>query len=287
MTRNIQEVISQMTVEEKASLCSGLNMWQTKPVERLGIPSIVMTDGSHGLRKQGNPGDMSSKTVPATCFPSGAGLASSWDRELIQEVGKALGEECQAEDVQIILGPAVNIKRSPLCGRNFEYFSEPYMVCAAHHPNSLPVYEVISVADLEKKAKEEGSVVSVGMPDSWANWKDTWTDLQTKYTLAHTDTDMSSAEEVAKFDAEKDKPTADIGDVGIAFGPVAIDKGVTQAYKTSYWDEIPDWAKDKDGHWVVGYQGSISFLTNKKLVQTPTIGCSCRNFCSWRWLCLS
>ena len=128
MTRNIQEVISQMTVEEKASLCSGLNMWQTKPVERLGIPSIVMTDGSHGLRKQGNPGDMSSKTVPATCFPSGAGLASSWDRELIQEVGKALGEECQAEDVQIILGPAVNIKRSPLCGRNFEYFSEdPYL----------------------------------------------------------------------------------------------------------------------------------------------------------------
>ncbi|MEC0090515.1 ABC transporter substrate-binding protein [Paenibacillus macquariensis] len=129
--------------------------------------------------------------------------------------------------------------------------------------------EVISVADLEKKAKEEGSVVSVGMPDTWANWKDTWADLQTKYTLTHTDTDMSSAEEVAKFDAEKDKPTADIGDVGIAFGPVAIDKGVTQAYKTSHWDEIPDWAKDKDGHWVVGYQGSISFLTNKTLVQTP------------------
>ncbi|OAB42251.1 ABC transporter substrate-binding protein [Paenibacillus glacialis] len=129
--------------------------------------------------------------------------------------------------------------------------------------------EVITLADLEKKAKEEGSVVSVGMPDTWANWKDTWSDLQTKYTLAHTDTDMSSAEEIAKFDAEKDKPTADIGDVGIAFGPVAIDKGVTQPYKTSYWDEIPDWAKDKDGHWVVGYQGSISFLTNKKLVQTP------------------
>jgi putative spermidine/putrescine transport system substrate-binding protein len=129
--------------------------------------------------------------------------------------------------------------------------------------------EKISVADLEKKAKEEGSVVSVGMPDSWANWKDTWADLQTKYTLAHTDTDMSSAEEIAKFEAEKAKPSADIGDVGIAFGSVAIDKGVTQAYKTSYWNEIPDWAKDKDGHWIVGYQGSISFLTNTKLVQTP------------------
>lgn len=129
--------------------------------------------------------------------------------------------------------------------------------------------ETISVADLQKKAKEEGSVVSVGMPDTWANWKDTWADLQSKYALAHTDTDMSSAEEVAKFDAEKNKPTADIGDVGIAFGPVAVDKGVTQAYKTSYWDEVPDWAKDKDGHWIVGYQGSISFLTNTKLVKTP------------------
>ncbi|OBZ11377.1 MULTISPECIES: ABC transporter substrate-binding protein [Bacillales] len=135
--------------------------------------------------------------------------------------------------------------------------------------NESAEVEEISVADLEKNAKEEGSVVSVGMPDTWANWKDTWTDLQTKYALTHTDTDMSSAEEIAKFEAEKDKPTSDIGDVGIAFGPVAVDKGVTQAYKTSYWDEVPDWAKDKDGHWIVGYQGSISFLTNTKLVQTP------------------
>jgi len=129
--------------------------------------------------------------------------------------------------------------------------------------------EEISLADLEKKAKEEGSVVSVGMPDSWANWKDTWADLKTKYSLDHSDTDMSSAEEIAKFDAEKNKPSADIGDVGIAFGSVAVDKGVTQAYKSSYWDEIPAWAKDNEGHWVVGYQGSISFLTNTKLVQSP------------------
>lgn len=128
MSKQVKDIIKQMTLEEKASLCSGLNMWQTKAVERLGIPSIVMTDGPHGLRKQANPADMSSKTVPATCFPSGAGLASSWDRQLIEEVGSALGEECQAEDVQILLGPAVNIKRSPLCGRNFEYFSEdPYL----------------------------------------------------------------------------------------------------------------------------------------------------------------
>ncbi|MNO15727.1 sulfate transporter subunit [compost metagenome] len=130
------------------------------------------------------------------------------------------------------------------------------------------VAEESSLADLEAKAKEEGSVVSVGMPDSWANWKDTWEDLQSKYSLKHTDTDMSSAEEIAKFEAEKDKPTADIGDVGIAFGPVAVDKGVTQAYKTSYWDEIPDWAKDSEGHWIVGYQGSISIFTNTQLVQS-------------------
>lgn len=128
MTRNIKEIISQMTLEEKASLCSGENMWQTKAIERLGVPSIALTDGPHGLRKQGDVQDMSSDTVPATCFPSGAGLASSWNRDLIEEVGKAMGEECQAEDVQIILGPAVNIKRSPLGGRNFEYFSEdPYL----------------------------------------------------------------------------------------------------------------------------------------------------------------
>ena len=126
----------------------------------------------------------------------------------------------------------------------------------------------LSLSEIEAKAKEEGSVVSVGMPDTWANWKDTWTDITSK-GLTHTDTDMSSAEEIAKFEAEKDKPTADIGDVGIAFGPVAVDKGVTQPYKTSYWDEIPDWAKDKDGHWMVGYQGTIAFLTNTKLVSNP------------------
>lgn len=128
---------------------------------------------------------------------------------------------------------------------------------------------VISLEDLQTSAKTEGTVVSVGMPDTWANWKDTWNDIQTKYGLKHTDTDMSSAEEIAKFDSEKDKPTADIGDVGMAFGPVAVDKGVTQPYKTSHWDEIPDWAKDKDGHWIVGYQGTISILTNTKKVPNP------------------
>ncbi|WP_123042756.1 ABC transporter substrate-binding protein [Cohnella candidum] len=121
--------------------------------------------------------------------------------------------------------------------------------------------------ELLPAAQKEGQVVSVGMPDTWANWKDTWNQLNSKYQVKHTDTDMSSAEEIAKFDAEKNKPTADIGDVGIAFGPLAVQKGVTQPYKTQYWDEVPDWAKDKDGNWMVAYTGSISFFCNKDLVQ--------------------
>ena len=120
---------------------------------------------------------------------------------------------------------------------------------------------------LEKAARAEGVVNSVGMPDSWANWKDTWSDLNTKYGLKHTDTDMSSAQEIAKFAAEKDNATADIGDVGAAFGPIAVQQGVTQPYKPSTWEQIPDWAKDKDGHWMLAYTGSIAFIVNKQLVK--------------------
>lgn len=130
MQRDIQELISQMTLEEKASLCSGLDFWHLKGIERLGIPSIMVTDGPHGLRKQQQSADHLGiyNSVPATCFPSAVGLASSWNRELVEKVGIALGEECQAEGVAILLGPGANIKRSPLCGRNFEYFSEdPYL----------------------------------------------------------------------------------------------------------------------------------------------------------------
>ena len=130
MNRDIDKIISQMTLEEKAGLCSGLDAWHTKSVERLNIPSIMMSDGPHGLRKQAAESDHLGlhQSVPAICFPSGAGLACSWDRDLLKEVGAALAEECQAEGVSIILGPAANIKRSPLCGRNFEYFSEdPYL----------------------------------------------------------------------------------------------------------------------------------------------------------------
>ena len=123
---DIASLVSRMTLEEKASLLSGLNFWQTKPVERLGIPSMMLTDGPHGLRKQAGSADHLglSSSVPATCFPSAAGLACSWDRSLVGRVGEALGTECQHHDVAVLLGPGANIKRSPLCGRNFEYFSE-------------------------------------------------------------------------------------------------------------------------------------------------------------------
>ena len=123
---------------------------------------------------------------------------------------------------------------------------------------------------LEQAARAEGEVNSVGMPDSWANWKDTWADLNKLYGLKHMDTDMSSAQEIAKFDAEKDNATADIGDVGAAFGPIAVQKGVTQPYKPSTWEQIPAWAKDQDGHWMLAYTGSIAFIVNKQLVkETP------------------
>ncbi|MFA0087143.1 ABC transporter substrate-binding protein [Vibrio sp. E150_011] len=124
-----------------------------------------------------------------------------------------------------------------------------------------------SIQTLVEAAKKEGAVYSVGMPDSWANWKDTWSDLQSTYGLKHQDTDMSSAQEIAKFEAEKKNATADIGDVGFAFARVAVQKGVTQSYKPTTWDDIPDWAKDKDGHWALAYTGTIAFISNSNLVK--------------------
>ncbi len=119
-------LVARMTLQEKASLCSGLDFVRTKPIERLGIPSIVMSDGPYGVRRPApgatpsNPYDV----IPATCFPTPVALASSWDVNLVRQVGVALGQEAQSEGVQILLGPGTNIKRSPLGGRNFEYFSE-------------------------------------------------------------------------------------------------------------------------------------------------------------------
>lgn len=124
----------------------------------------------------------------------------------------------------------------------------------------------LSVDEIIEKAKLDGEVHSVGMPDTWANWVGTWTDIEAKYGIKHTDTDMSSAEELALFEAEKANATKDIGDVGQAFGPIAVEQGLALPYKTSYWDSIPDWAKDEEGNWIIAYYGTMSMLVNADLV---------------------
>lgn len=130
MTNDVKSLLKQMTVDEKISLACGHDFWKTKPVERLGIPQVMMCDGPHGLRKQKGQGDHLgiNESIETVCYPSASALAASFDTELMASLGEALGEECQAEDVGMLLGPGVNMKRSPLCGRNFEYFSEdPYL----------------------------------------------------------------------------------------------------------------------------------------------------------------
>jgi len=114
MQRDIRELIEKLTLEEKAALCAGIDNWHTYPVERLGIPSVRMADGPHGLRKEtGEPGDnlLSNPSYPATCYPTASALCS-WDTELMARLGAALGEECLAAGVSILLGPGINIKRS-------------------------------------------------------------------------------------------------------------------------------------------------------------------------------
>lgn len=127
---NVKEIVRKMTLEEKAGLCSGADFWRTKAVERLGVPQMMVSDGPHGLRKQEENADHLGldESVEAVCFPAGCATAASFDRKLLRTLGETLGKECQAEGIGVLLGPAVNIKRSPLCGRNFEYFSEdPYL----------------------------------------------------------------------------------------------------------------------------------------------------------------
>ena len=132
-------------------------------------------------------------------------------------------------------------------------------------------YNSMSLDDIIAQAKEEGAVNSVGMPDTWANWVETWEDLSSEYGLEHADQDMSSAEELAMFREEGTDGTKDIGDVGQSWGPTAEEQELTLKYKTSYWDEIPDWAKDDDGDWIVGYYGTISLMSNDATVSNaPT-----------------
>lgn len=127
---DIEKLLTELTLEEKASLCSGSDFWHTQPVERLGIPAVMMCDGPHGLRKQTGAADMLGLNFsdPAVCYPSASALAASFDRDTLALLGEHLAKICRAEKVGMLLGPGVNMKRSPLCGRNFEYFSEdPYL----------------------------------------------------------------------------------------------------------------------------------------------------------------
>ena len=138
MGQSVDELLKELTLEEKCSLLSGETFNDSQSVPRLGIEKMLMTDGPHGLRKQSDKPDHlgMNVSVPATCFPPACALGSSWNREIVYKMGEALASECRAENVAVILGPGNNIKRSPLCGRNFEYFSEdPYLASnlAAQH----------------------------------------------------------------------------------------------------------------------------------------------------------
>ena len=127
---DIKALISQLTLEEKAGLCSGADFWHTKAVERLGIPASMVSDGPHGLRKQDDKVDHLgvNDSIKSVCFPAASATAASFDKAMLTRMGEAIGDSCQHEGLSVVLGPAVNIKRSPLCGRNFEYFSEdPYL----------------------------------------------------------------------------------------------------------------------------------------------------------------
>ena len=123
---DIEKILNQMTLEDKIALCSGENFWETKKYEKYGIPSLFMCDGPHGLRKQEDAADMLGVNAsrPATCFPAEVTTAGSWNPELLTEIGAAIGEEAKEQGVGLVLGPGANLKRNPLCGRNFEYFSE-------------------------------------------------------------------------------------------------------------------------------------------------------------------
>ncbi|MFN2137630.1 MAG: glycoside hydrolase family 3 N-terminal domain-containing protein, partial [Candidatus Promineifilaceae bacterium] len=125
---DIESIIRQMTLEEKAALCTGEGPWATTAIPRLGVPELIVSDGPHGVRRPMEADKIGSLSHPATCFPTASSLACTWDAELLHEMGQALAEEANALDVGVLLGPGNNMKRTPLCGRNFEYFSEdPYL----------------------------------------------------------------------------------------------------------------------------------------------------------------
>ena len=166
-----RELVSQMTLEEKASLCSGKDFWNMKGIERFGLPEIMLTDGPHGLRKQEAAADHLglNESVPATCFPTASATACSFDQDLLFEMGSTYAEECEQENVAVALGPGINMKRSPLCGRNFEYFSEdPFLAgeIAAGFIQGMQSKNVgVSVKHYLANNQEKGRMVSESVVD--------------------------------------------------------------------------------------------------------------------------
>lgn len=133
MDKKVQDILSKMTLEDKISLCNGADFWHSKAMAQYGIPAVTMSDGPHGVRCQKNGSDMLgvNESEPATCFPTAVTSGAAWDAELLKAEGKAIGEEGLSYGVDVVLGPGVNIKRNPLCGRNFEYFSEDPFIAGA------------------------------------------------------------------------------------------------------------------------------------------------------------
>ncbi|MDR0910421.1 MAG: glycoside hydrolase family 3 C-terminal domain-containing protein [Spirochaetaceae bacterium] len=171
---NAKEIVGQLSLEEKASLCSGLDFWHLKGLANHDLPSIMVTDGPHGLRKQEGASDHVGLNMskPATCFTPACAIAASFNPENARQIGAAVGEECQAEDIAVVLGPAVNIKRNPLCGRNFEYLSEdPYLagdIAAAHIQGVQSQGIGVSMKHYAANNQEQGRMVSNSCVDERA-----------------------------------------------------------------------------------------------------------------------
>ncbi|MGL6064616.1 MAG: ABC transporter substrate-binding protein [Fusobacteriaceae bacterium] len=143
--------------------------------------------------------------------------------------------------------------------------------CGSEKQEVIKDDKILTLNEIIEKAKEEGKINSVGMPDNWANWKETWSDLEAEYGLKHLDTDMSSAQEISKFKSEGKNASADIGDIGFDFTDVALNEKITVPYKTSYWDDVPEWAKDEEGHWILAYTGTIAFIIDKDQIKEEDI----------------
>lgn len=165
------DIVKQMTLEEKCYLMSGKDFWQTRSIERLGVPNMTLSDGPHGIRKQEGAGDQLglNGSMPATCYPTAATIANSWDPVLGEEIGEHLGTEAASQGVGTLLGPGLNIKRSPFCGRNFEYFSEDPYLAGRWQPATCAVSR--------RTACPPALSISPPIPRSCAGWRRTpsWT----------------------------------------------------------------------------------------------------------------